>query len=171
MHMLSTILTVLLALCLTPLNASLLPVAADVAPSRPIPGRSPFSQCRILEPQALSIERVDFEPGTPRTGRNLTITASGILSEPITNGSYVKIEVKLGYIKLLTDTFDLCELLADNVKDLACPIVEGYYDLVKTIRIPPEVPPGRYTVSAKAYTVDNNLITCIKGNLIIAPSF
>jgi hypothetical protein len=58
----------------------------------------------------------------------LTIEATGTLDEPVVPGATAEVTVKLGVVKLLHKTFDLCEEL-DKKKDeveLQCPIEEGY---------------------------------------------
>ena len=67
--------------------------------------------------------------------------------------------VRYGYIKLLEKTFDLCEEI-QNV-DLTCPVAAGAQSLAKTVEIPDEVPPGTYTVYARAFTAEDEYITCL----------
>ena len=106
-------------------------------------------------------------PNPPQRGANLTITASGILKQEIEEGAYVDVEVRLGYIKLLTQTYDLCEQLEENdIGGLRCPLEAGVYDLEKIVEIPAEVPPGKYSVIARAYNLDDSEITCLTGDVI-----
>jgi len=53
----------------------------------------------------------------------------------------------------------LCEQ-ADKV-DLKCPLKKGEMTLSKTVQLPKEIPPGKYTVLADVYTKDNEKITCL----------
>jgi hypothetical protein len=109
----------------------------------------------------------------------LTIEASGIVKEDITDGAYVKIQVKYGYIKLLDTRADLCEEVK-NV-DLECPIEKGKIAITKEVELPKEIPPvrrpaatlrsdpvanklplqGKYTVQADVFTKDDDHITCL----------
>lgn len=71
----------------------------------------------------------------------MTIEATGFVKEDITDGAYVKLQVKYGYIKLLDTEADLCEEIK-NV-DLECPIEKGKISITKDIELPKEIPPVR----------------------------
>ncbi|SCV13770.1 Phosphatidylglycerol/phosphatidylinositol transfer protein [Nakaseomyces glabratus] len=132
------------------------PMPPGFGETKPIPGDSPL--------------KISGSKPTKR-GSKLVIKASGEIFETIEEGAYVDVEVRLGYIKLLTQTYDLCEILEDNdVDGLTCPIKKGKYDnLSKDVDIPQEVPPGKYLVTARAYTNDDDLITCITGEVYFPP--
>lgn len=135
--------------------------------NKPIPGGSPLFQCDVSEKQSLELSTVNLTPNPPVRGQNLTISAVGKLHETVEEGAYVEVEVRLGYIKLLTQTYDLCETLEENdVGELSCPLEAGLYNVVKEVEIPAEVPPGRYVVLARAYNVDDELITCLTGEIV-----
>lgn len=147
------------------------PMPPGFGETKPIPGDSPLKMCDIAEGQLLEITKLDLVPNPPKRGSKLVIKASGEIFETIEEGAYVDVEVRLGYIKLLTQTYDLCEILDDNdVDGLTCPIKKGKYDnLSKDVDIPQEVPPGKYLVTARAYTNDDDLITCITGEVYFPP--
>ncbi|GCE97220.1 phosphatidylglycerol/phosphatidylinositol transfer protein [Zygosaccharomyces mellis] len=135
--------------------------------TKPIPGGSPIVQCDINERQLLDIESVELSPNPPRKGHNLTILASGQLHRELVEGAYVDVEVRLGYIRLLYETYDLCEQLDEHdVDDLKCPIKPGAYNLNKEVSIPAEVPPGRYIFVVRAYTYEDELVSCITGEVL-----
>lgn len=135
--------------------------------TKPIKGDSPLLLCDLEEKQYLDISSIMLTPNPPERGTDLVIAAKGEVKKLIKEGAYVDVEVRLGYIKLLTQTFDLCEVLEENdVNGLTCPVKPGIYDLKKTVTIPEEVPPGKYTILARAYTVDDELLTCITGEVI-----
>lgn len=139
-------------------------VPIAVAPdSGDIPGESPLKLCWTDQEQALDIHSIDLEPNPPQKGANLTIHATGTLHTTITDGAYVNVEVSYGYIKLVHETFDLCEQV-ENV-DLKCPIEKGDLDLTKTVKLPPQVPPGKYNVFAQAYTAYDELLTCLTAQI------
>lgn len=144
-----------------------LPFVSLLPLTRPVPGDSPVELCDISTKHSLKLYSVDITPNPPERGANLTITASGLLYEDITDGAYVDVVVNYGYIKLLTQTYDLCEELP-NV-DMTCPIVSGDYTLTKEVEIPGEVPPGKYTVFARAYNKDDTMITCLTGSVEFPP--
>ncbi|GMF39455.1 unnamed protein product [[Candida] boidinii] len=134
---------------------------------KPVPGNSPISICDSTESQLLTLESVVLSPNPPERGQNLTISAIGTLSETIKEGAYVDVDVTYGYIKLIHQTFDLCEEI-QNV-DMTCPIESGKYTLTKQVEIPKEVPPGKYTVYARAYTDEDEFITCLTGTVEFPP--
>lgn len=142
----------------------LLPYIYSLLPlTHPIPGDSPLENCDISDDQSLSLYSIDLSPNPPERGTNLTITASGYLHQDISEGAYVDVVVNYGYIRLLSQTYDLCEELP-NV-DMSCPINKGLYTLTKQVEIPNEVPPGKYTVFARAYNKDDSMITCLTGTV------
>lgn len=128
---------------------------------RPIPGDSPIVQCDVTEPQILNLQSVILEPNPPVKGANLTIIAKGYLSKTVEDGAYVEVDVRYGFIKLIHQTFDICEEITKV--DMECPIEEGQQLIMKEVEIPSEVPPGKYTVNARAYTKDDEFITCLSG--------
>ncbi|KAG0677525.1 Phosphatidylglycerol/phosphatidylinositol transfer protein [Pichia californica] len=145
-------------------SLSFLPFVTSLLPfTKPIPGNSPIEQCDISSKQSLKLYSVDLSPNPPERGQNLTITASGFLSDDIEQGAYVDVVVNYGYIKLLTQTYDLCDELP-NI-DMTCPINNGDYTLTKIVQIPNEVPPGKYTVFARAYNKDDSMISCLTGTV------
>ena len=58
------------------------------------------------------------------------------------DGAYAEVAVKLGLIKILTKTFDICEEAEKAKLDLQCPVQPGDYTLTHTVAIPKEAPPG-----------------------------
>lgn len=129
------------------------------ASDEPIPGDSPLMLCDIELPKLVEIYEIKLDPNPPLKGQNLTIHAEGIVKETIQEGAYIDIDVRYGYIRLLKQSFDLCEQTS-NV-DLECPIQEGKITLQTSVELPEEIPPGKYTVVARAYTVDDQPITCL----------
>lgn len=126
---------------------------------RPVPGDSPIIQCDASEAQLLNLQSVILEPNPPARGENLTIVAKGYLAEDVEAGAYVDVEVRYGFIKLIHQTFDLCEEIAKV--DLECPLKAGEHVIIKQVEVPNEVPPGKYIVNARAYTKDDEFITCL----------
>lgn len=126
---------------------------------KPVPGNSPIVQCDVSYPQVLKLQRVIIDPNPPVRGENLTFTATGLLRQDIVDGAYVEIDVKFGFIRLIKKTYDLCDQV-QNI-DLECPIRRGKQEITETVEIPADVPPGRYIVNARAYTKDDELITCL----------
>lgn len=130
---------------------------------KPVPGDSPIIQCDATAPQLLLLTKVVISPNPPQKGANLTFTAEGILADDIQEGAYVEVDVRYGFIRLIHQTFDLCEEITKV--DLECPIKKGKQVITKEVEIPNEVPGGRYIVNAKAYTAEDIFITCLSATV------
>lgn len=130
---------------------------------KPVPGNAPLVQCLALEPQILDLQKVIISPNLPVKGQNLTFTATGDLSEEIEDGAYMVVDVRLGYIRLIRQRFDLCEQ-APNI-DMECPIEKGEHVITKLVEIPSEVLPGKYTINAQAFDKSDKLITCLTATI------
>ncbi|KAI1323187.1 ML domain-containing protein [Xylariaceae sp. FL0255] len=129
-----------------------------------VPGDSPLEFCDTDHSKdIMSITKVDLTPNPPEAGQDLLIQASGVISKTIEQDAYVKLVVKYGLIRLLNTKADLCEQVG-NV-DLECPIEEGVLSFTKSVAIPAEVPPGKYTVTADVYTKDDEPITCLQATV------
>ncbi|CDK28889.1 unnamed protein product [Kuraishia capsulata CBS 1993] len=135
---------------------------------KPVPGGSPVSICDSTQPQLLTLKELVMTPNPPERGANLTISGTGFLKETVDDGAYVDVDVSYGYIKLLHQTFDLCEEVSEV--DLKCPVKAGAYEITKEVEIPAQVPPGKYVVYARAYTKDDDLIACITGSVEFTPN-
>lgn len=136
-------------------------------PTEKIPGGSPLELCDAGSEQLLTISSLEISPNPPQRGQNLTIVGVGALGGPVEEGAYVDVTVNYGYIKLIQQTYDLCEQLP-NV-GMECPVQEGDYDLTKAVELPKQIPPGKYTVVARAYTAQDELITCLTGSIEFTP--
>lgn len=126
---------------------------------KPVPGNAPIINCEASHHQVLDLQSVVIDPNPPAKGQNLTFSAVGFLSKDVEDGAYVDVDVRYGFIRLIHQTYDLCEE-AKNI-DLECPIKKGENIISKLVEIPAEVPPGKYVVNARAYTKDDELITCL----------
>lgn len=125
-----------------------------------VPGESPLEFCESPSDNwVVTIENVDLIPNPPAPGQALVVNATGTVKERIEEGAYVDVQVKYGYIRLITTRADLCEQVK-NV-DLECPIEAGTVTVVKSVELPKEIPPGKYVVLADVYTKDDVHITCL----------
>lgn len=150
---------------------ALLPEVINTFPNpdeRPVPGNSPIVQCDATQPQLLDLQKVVIDPSPPAKGQNLTFVATGFLAQDVTDGAYVDVDVRYGFIRLIHQTYDLCEQVT-NV-DLECPIYKGEQVISKQVEIPEEVPPGKYMVTARAYTAEDVLITCLSATVEFPPN-
>ncbi|EMG48989.1 Phosphatidylglycerol/phosphatidylinositol transfer protein, partial [Candida maltosa Xu316] len=132
--------------------------------SKPVPGDSPIEICDFTESQLLYLNEVVLSPNPPEAGSNLTFTAIGYVDKTIEDGAYVEVEVRYGFIKLIHQTYDLCEEIVKV--DLECPIKKGKHIITKVVEIPQEVPPGKYLVTARAYTKNDEYITCLTAQIV-----
>ncbi|KAH8680999.1 ML domain-containing protein [Xylariales sp. PMI_506] len=129
-----------------------------------VPGENPLNYCSAdHDDDVVHITNVDLLPNPPEAGANLVIRAAGVVTETITPGAYLLVEVKYGLIRLINQKMDLCE--QTEKADLECPIEAGILSITKDVDIPNEVPPGKYTVKADVYTVDDKPITCLQATV------
>jgi len=161
MHLPTTLLSLLLAATATQAGSSWLTGSSQVALSDDlkVPGNNPLYYCSAADDDILKIETVDLDPNPPQAGKELVITAAGNLTQNITDGAKIHLQVKYGLITLINQEADLC----DQVKnvDLECPLKEGETQLSKEVALPREIPPGKYTVLADVFTKTGEKITCL----------
>jgi hypothetical protein len=86
---------------------------------------------------------VEYDALTFCSGSSLIIQAVGTVFETIEEGAYVELQVKYGLIRLVNTRADLCEQIK-NV-DLECPIEKGLITITKSVDLPKEIPPVRYS--------------------------
>jgi hypothetical protein len=141
------------------------PFGKDIAvlENKNIPGDSPINLCDAESPQLIDIDWINISPNPPLRGQTLNISASATLKTDVEEGSYIEIDVRYGYIRLLKQTLDLCEQ-TKNV-DLECPVKEGHQQLTKHVDLPDEIPPGKYLVIARAFTPNDELLTCLTASV------
>ncbi|KAK0742215.1 ML domain-containing protein [Apiosordaria backusii] len=130
-----------------------------------IPGENPLKFCDADRgDDIITVEKVDLTPNPPEAGTTLIIEANGTVKETILEGAYVNLQVKYGYIRLINTQADLCKEIK-NV-DLDCPIEKGKISITKSVDLPKEIPPGKYTVEADVYSVDDEHITCLTATVV-----
>eukprot|EP00026_Physarum_polycephalum_P018222 Phypoly_transcript_19735.p1 GENE.Phypoly_transcript_19735~~Phypoly_transcript_19735.p1 ORF type:complete len:124 (+),score=14.10 Phypoly_transcript_19735:108-479(+) len=83
----------------------------------------------------LKISTVTITPDPPVAGQNLTVSASGVLDESVTNGTVNLVLKYDSFITILKKTYLLC----DN-PDYTCPISAGDYSNTITEMIPASAP-------------------------------
>ncbi|KAI9774574.1 MAG: Phosphatidylglycerol/phosphatidylinositol transfer protein [Geoglossum simile] len=132
-----------------------------------VPGDSPLNHCYTgFEDDILKIDHVNLIPNPPLPGNPLVIEAQGDFKEDVKKGAYLILQVKYGLIRLVNTRADLCDQIK-NV-DLKCPLEKGKRLLTKTVDLPKEIPPGKYTVSADVFTRDDRRITCLTAEITFA---
>ncbi|KAJ5232654.1 3-ketoacyl-CoA thiolase peroxisomal [Penicillium chermesinum] len=143
------------------LDYSQSPLGVEPTNELPVNGENPLVFCEDPTKNILQIEKVDISPNPPKPGQVLTVTASGTLGQKIEKGAYVNLEVKYGLITLVKQTADLCDQVT-NV-DLKCPLNAGKLTLTKQVKLPQQIPPGKYSVLADVYTLNDERVTCLRG--------
>ncbi|KAK3390533.1 putative phosphatidylglycerol/phosphatidylinositol transfer protein [Podospora didyma] len=129
-----------------------------------VPGDSPLTFCdKDRGDDIVTIDSVILTPNPPEAGQPLIIEARGTVKQRIEENAYVNLQVKYGFIRLINTKADLCKEI-QNV-DMECPIEEGQISITKTVELPNEIPPGKYTVDADVYNANDDHITCLKATV------
>ncbi|KAG8219873.1 hypothetical protein J3R82DRAFT_852 [Butyriboletus roseoflavus] len=115
------------------------------------------------EQQVLSDTSVQFSDKWSYTdcGQDLTVTVSGTAVEPIEEGAYADVVVKLGIIKLLTKRFDVCEEARAANTSIQCPVEKGDYIVSHTVALPKEIPQAKFSVGIRGYTSEDDDMLCL----------
>ncbi|KAJ6575214.1 hypothetical protein B0H19DRAFT_1254802 [Mycena capillaripes] len=103
-----------------------------------------------LPSNPIQIDSIELSPDPPVPGKDLTVTVKALVTEVIEEGASADVVVKLGLIKLLQKTFDVCEEARNANATVSCPVEPGPYDVVQTVALPKgdrtEIPKGEYCV-------------------------
>ncbi|POW18787.1 hypothetical protein PSHT_05381 [Puccinia striiformis] len=113
-----------------------------------------------LDTDPLTISSIKIDPSPPKAGQNLTVRATGTIRRLIEDGAYAVVTVKVGLVRLLQKTFDVCEELRKADVSLQCPMEPGDFDIAYEITLPKEIPPVTYRIDALAYTTDDDDMAC-----------
>ncbi|MCJ1328181.1 Phosphatidylglycerol/phosphatidylinositol transfer protein [Thelotrema lepadinum] len=126
-----------------------------------VPGDNPLNFCEdpAEAKHILLIEKVDLDPNPPEAGQKLTIKATGNFTEEVEEGAYAMLTVKFGSITLIRRREDLCEQMKNVDKE--CPLEKGETTITRDVDLPKQIPPGTFTVTADAFTKDDEKITCL----------
>lgn len=82
----------------------------------------------------IRIDYIRLNPDPPVKGKTLHIDFKGTLSEPVTEGAYVVVQVKFGLVQLIKKTFDLCEEIEKI--DKKCPLDKGPIEISRDVDLP-----------------------------------
>jgi ML domain len=115
--------------------------------------------------EAVVLKEINVKPDPPVPGQNLTVYAKGIVNEDIEPGTYADVVVKLGFIRLLSKRFDVCELAEENDAELKCPKKQGEYEITHTVELPREIPPARFNVHVNGKTQADVDLMCLDLNI------
>ncbi|KAJ7130682.1 ML domain-containing protein [Mycena filopes] len=120
---------------------------------------------------SVQIKSISVSPDPPKIGADLTVTVDLQVVETIEEGATADVLVKVGRIKLLQQTFDLCEEARKANATVACPIDPGVYSIVQTVELPKEVPKLKYVINVQGYTKDEEPMTCVDLTVQFRPFF
>lgn len=115
--------------------------------------------------EAVVLKEINVTPDPPVPGQNLTVYAKGIVNEDIEPGTYADVVVKLGFIRLLSKRFDVCQLAEENDAELKCPKKKGEYEITHTVELPREIPPARFNVHVNGKTQADIDLMCLDLNI------
>ncbi|THC86991.1 hypothetical protein EYZ11_013563 [Aspergillus tanneri] len=110
----------------------------------------------------LQIERISLNPDPPSAGKPCEVKITGTVNDIIEEGAYADVAVKLGRIKILKKTFDVCEAFRDYNTTIQCPVKPGSYEVTHTVHLPREIPLARYNIDAMGFTVNEDDMLCLK---------
>jgi len=113
-----------------------------------------------LPSDIVQIHSLTISPDPPEPGQNLTIKASGYVSERIEEGATADVTVKLGLVKLLQKRFDICEEASKAEADIQCPVEEGEHSVTQVVALPKEIPRAKFSVAVRAFSVDEEPLMC-----------
>ncbi|SNX87684.1 related to phosphatidylglycerol/phosphatidylinositol transfer protein [Melanopsichium pennsylvanicum] len=127
----------------------------------PVPGQGwQWASCGTGD-EVVDVDSIVVSPDPPVPGQNLTVRAKGTIKDEVSDGTFADVVVKLGLIRLLARRFDVCEQARANDADLQCPLSPGEYELVHTVALPREIPPGKFNVHVSGENQDGSSLLCL----------
>ncbi|EGN92387.1 hypothetical protein SERLA73DRAFT_191259 [Serpula lacrymans var. lacrymans S7.3] len=114
-----------------------------------------------LPSDLIQIKSIAVSPDPPQPGQDLTVTVVGTAQDVIEEGAYADVVVKLGLVKLLSKTFDICEEARGANASIQCPVDKGDYTVSHTVALPKEIPRAAFKVSVRGYTADDEDMVCL----------
>ncbi|KAF9785545.1 ML domain-containing protein [Thelephora terrestris] len=123
-----------------------------------------YTDCGIAT-DIVTINSLTVSPDPPKPGQDITVTVDATTSEVIEEGAYADVTVKLGLIKILRKTFDLCEEARNANATVQCPVEKGHYVITQTASLPKEIPPGKFNVAVQGYTANDEDMLCV--NMVV----
>ncbi|KAJ3507103.1 hypothetical protein NMY22_g17036 [Coprinellus aureogranulatus] len=106
----------------------------------------------------VQIDSIEVSPDPPQPGKDLTVKVKAKTSERIEDGFYADVQVKLGLVKLLEKTFDVCEEARNANATIQCPVEEGSHVIEQTVALPKEIPRAKFVVNINGYTEEEDLL-------------
>ena len=126
------------------------------------------SPMQVCEGQAATstfqVTDVAIEPYPLRTGSNVVVKTTGMLQKELTTGSKMTLVAKLGFIKIIDETYDLCVM---QEAQGGCPIKAGNTTINFERMISDKYPNANINMEMKVYDAENNVALCMNGKLSI----
>ncbi|KAF7290154.1 ML domain-containing protein [Mycena indigotica] len=113
------------------------------------------------ETDVVHLRSLDISPDPPVPGKELTVKVNGTVERRVEDGAWVDVVVKIGVIKLLARKFDICEEAENANATVQCPVEKGEYAVTQSFDLPKEIPPGKFTVLLRGYTVEDEPMFCL----------
>ncbi|TFY83588.1 hypothetical protein EWM64_g417 [Hericium alpestre] len=135
------------------------PLITQDAPVRTMQGWS-WKDCGLPD-DVVQVQSIVVSPDPPQPGQNLTVTVKATATETVEEGASADVTVKLGLVKLLSKSFDLCDEARNANVSVQCPIEKGDYEVTHIVALPNEIPRAKFSVSAQGYTVDDENLFCV----------
>ncbi|KAF7296762.1 ML domain-containing protein [Mycena indigotica] len=120
---------------------------------------------------AVQIKSITVSPDPPKIGSDLTVTIVADVKETIEEGATADVLVKVGRIKLLEQSFDLCEEARKANASISCPVEPGLHTIEQTVTLPKEVPKLKYVISVRGFTVEEDNMACVDLTVQFRPFF
>ncbi|KAF9069123.1 ML domain-containing protein [Rhodocollybia butyracea] len=114
-----------------------------------------------LDTDPVTIQNIEISPDPPSPGAPLSVTVTGTANELIEEGAFVDVTVKLGLIKLLQKSFNVCEEARGANASVQCPVEKGQYVVTQTVDLPKEIPPAKFKIHVEGYTKDDDSLMCL----------
>ncbi|KAJ7485924.1 ML domain-containing protein [Mycena latifolia] len=119
----------------------------------------------------VKINSISVSPDPPKIGAELTVSIDAQVLKTIEEGATADVLVKVGRIKLLQQTFDLCEEARKANASVSCPVEPGAYSIVQTVELPKEVPKLKYVINVQGFTKDDDAMVCVDLTVQFRPFF
>ncbi|KDN41450.1 hypothetical protein RSAG8_07400, partial [Rhizoctonia solani AG-8 WAC10335] len=114
-----------------------------------------------LPSDGVHIKSIEVTPDPPKPGQDLTVKIIAKSDQPIEEGAYADVTVKLGLIKLLNKRFDICEEARNANATIQCPVEAGDHEVVQTVALPREIPRAKFKVAVRGYSADDEDLVCV----------
>ncbi|PKX88812.1 uncharacterized protein P174DRAFT_67691 [Aspergillus novofumigatus IBT 16806] len=120
-----------------------------------------YTNCGTLD-DIIQLKSISLNPDPPSAGKPLEVKLTGTVTDIIGEGAYMDVVVKLGRIKILKTTFDICETFRDYNTTIQCPVKPGSYEVTHTADLPREIPQAKFDIDALGFTANEEDMLCLK---------